>query len=586
MKTKFLALLLLCIALKVNAQSTKEPEKEKSKATLDQEFVTGSKIELNSLTPMQTDNLALLGKVWGFLKYHHPAIAKGNYNWDFELFRITPKLLVVKTVVERNELLTKWITDLGTFKTAAPQVIAPAQVKYKPNFDWFNTSGLSKALVSQLNLIKIADRTEDHYYVKLYDAETPIAIFRNEAAYANFKYPDAGYRLLALFKFWSIFEYFAPYKNLTDKPWGNVIKEYVPKFIAAKDELSYKLTVAALVAEIKDSHADISPYDNAFRNFYGTYKPNIEIVFVDQAPVVSYSNDQVIGLNSLKKGDVIQSINNVPVAQLMKEKLPYITASNYPTQLRKLALQLLRTPDTLMRVSYLRNSKVEQTTLKCFPYNRRNYTKTQPADTGFKIIDTDVAYIHPGRLNLKSLKAVMEMAMKTKAMVIDMRTYPKQSNFVWEIGKYLFTQPMDIAKYTAGSTTTPGLFTYMPDDYMKVIRIGETRTDNYKGKLMVLINEETQSLAELSVMALSTRPNTVIVGSQTAGADGTVGMPVTFPGGIASGFTQIGVYYPNGKETQRIGIVPNVVVKPTAKGIAADKDEVLEKAIALINNKK
>lgn len=586
MKIKFLVLLLLSITFNVTAQSTKETEKEKPKATLDKEFATGSKIELSALTPMQVNNLTVLGKIWGFLKYHHPVMAKGNYNWDFELFRIMPKILAVKTDAERNQLLVKWITDLGTFKTAAVKPVDAKQIKYRPNIDWFTTSGLSKTLVEQLNQIRIADRTEENYYVKLYDAETPIAIFKNEAPYATFKYPDAGYRLLGLFKFWNIFEYFAPYKNLTDKPWGNVLKEYVPKFVTAKDELGYKLTVAALVAEIKDSHADISPYDNAFRNFYGTFKPNIEIVFVDNAPVVSYSNDEVIGINTLKKGDVIQSINNVPVAHLMKEKLPYITASNLPTQLRKLALQFLRTTDTLMQVTYLRNSKVEKTTLKCFPYNRRNYTKAAPADTGFKLIDTDIAYIHPGRLNVKSLKEVMTVAMKTKAMVIDMRTYPKQSDFVWEIGKYLFAAPMEIARYTAGSTETPGLFTYMSDDYMKMLRIGETRADNYKGKLMVLINEETQSLAELSVMALSTRPNTIIVGSQTAGADGTVGMPVTFPGGLASGFTQIGVYYPNGKETQRIGIVPNVVVKPTVKGIKEDKDEVLDKAIALIRNKK
>jgi len=83
-------------------------------------------------------------------------------------------------------------------------------------------------------------------------------------------------------------------------------------------------------------------------------------------------------------------------------------------------------------------------------------------------------------------------------------------------------------------------------------------------------------------MALSARPNTIIVGSQTAGADGTVGMPVTFPGGISTGFTQIGVYYPSGKETQRVGIVPDFKVKLTVNGIKEGKDEILEKAISLV----
>lgn len=586
MKTKSLALLLFFIIFKVSAQTEKPAQPAKAKASLDQEFITGSKIELHSLSPMQTDNLALLGKVWGFLKYHHPAVAKGDYNWDFELFRITPKILAVKTLTERNEILEKWISGLGAFKTVTPKTIAAKTIKYKPDFTWMKVAGLSKSLMAQLEQLKIADRSQENYYVKLYDAETPVAIFQNEAAYASFKFPDAGYRLLALFKFWNIFEYFAPYKNIIDQPWSKVLKTYIPTFITAKDELAYKLAVAAFVAEIQDSHADVSPYDNTFKNFYGALKPNIEVVFVDNSPVVNYSHDQVQGLSTLKKGDVIQSINNVPVAQLMKEKLPYMVASNRPTQLRKLAQLFLRTNDTLMQVGYLRDGKVEKTNLKCYPYNKLNYRKTLATDTGFKMISPDVAYFHPGRSSLKQIAAVMPLANKAKAIIIDMRTYPRQTGFTWEIGKYLFSQPTDVASYTAGSTETPGLFTFLPEEYMKMVRIGESRSDHYKGMVVVLINEETQSLAELSTMALRARPNTLVVGSQTAGADGSVGMPVTFPGGLATGFTQIGVYYPDGKETQRIGIVPNVVVKPTVKGIKENKDEVLDKALDLIKNAK
>lgn len=571
--------LLLFISVKAKTQTVNPTDKDK-KAAFDKEFVNASNVKLTNLTSSQIADLALLGKLWGFLKYHHPAIAKGNYNWDFELFRIVPKILEVKTKNERNEVLSNWITGLGTFKTIDPKAITNA--KYLPNFDWFKKSGLSKNLIDQLNAIRNADRTEESYYVKLYDAETPVAIFKNESPYTSFKYPDDGYRLLSLLRFWSIYEYFSPYKNIIDKPWINILQAYIPKFIAAKDELSYKLTVASLVAETQDSHSDISPYDNAFVNFYGTYKPNVEVVFIDDLPVVSYSNDDVVGLNTLKKGDVIKAINGVPVKQIINAKLPYITASNRPTQYRKLASQFLRTNDTLMHVTYIRsNNRTEETSLKCFRYNRMNYRVPQPADSGFKIINNSIAYFHVGRIKSK-LKSVMPLAMKSKAIIIDMRTYPNPTSFAWDIGKYLFQKPTDVAKYTQGSVETPGLFTFMADAYMANVRIGETKTDDYKGKVIILINEETQSLAELSTMALSSRPNTIIVGSQTAGADGTVGMPVIFPGGISTGFTQIGVYYPNGKETQRIGIVPDFEVKPTINGIKESKDEILEKAISLI----
>ena len=45
----------------------------------------------------------------------------------------------------------------------------------------------------------------------------------------------------------------------------------------------------------------------------------------------------------------------------------------------------------------------------------------------------------------------------------------------------------------------------------------------------------------------------------------------------------IGVYYPEGKETQRIGIVPDIELKPTIEGIKKGQDELMNKAIEIIN---
>ena len=41
-------------------------------------------------------------------------------------------------------------------------------------------------------------------------------------------------------------------------------------------------------------------------------------------------------------------------------------------------------------------------------------------------------------------------------------------------------------------------------------------------------------------------------------------------------------YAPDGKDTQRIGIVPDIKVKPTIEGVKVKKDELLEKAIEII----
>ena len=46
-----------------------------------------------AMTPEKIQNLVLLGKVWGFVKYHHPRLASGELSCDNELLRILPEVL-------------------------------------------------------------------------------------------------------------------------------------------------------------------------------------------------------------------------------------------------------------------------------------------------------------------------------------------------------------------------------------------------------------------------------------------------------------------------------------------------------------
>jgi hypothetical protein len=48
----------------------------------------------------------------------------------------------------------------------------------------------------------------------------------------------------------------------------------------------------------------------------------------------------------------------------------------------------------------------------------------------------------------------------------------------------------------------------------------------------------------------------------------------------------LGIFYPDHRPTQRIGIVPDIVVVPTIKGFAAGRDDVVETAIHFIENAK
>ncbi len=60
--------------------------------------------------------------------------------------------------------------------------------------------------------------------------------------------------MLGLFRYWSIIEYFYPYKNLMDEDWNQVLYDKIPELALQKDKESYVLSIANLTIYIHDSH--------------------------------------------------------------------------------------------------------------------------------------------------------------------------------------------------------------------------------------------------------------------------------------------------------------------------------------------
>jgi len=57
----------------------------------------------------EAQKLATLCKVWGFLKYHHPKVAKGQYDWDKELVKKIPYIKSASTKNEINKMIQTFI---------------------------------------------------------------------------------------------------------------------------------------------------------------------------------------------------------------------------------------------------------------------------------------------------------------------------------------------------------------------------------------------------------------------------------------------------------------------------------------------
>lgn len=541
-------------------------------AQLDDEFDEGSKIKDIKLTPENTKVLATLGKMWGYLKYYHPKVATGDINWDYELFRFMPEFLAAGDHKKRAEASIKWINQLGDFEKGDYDDKS-LELKLKADYQWFGELRHDE-LIYLLIRLRTAKRTGKHFQMD-FAPNVGNPKIKNEAAYADFKYPDVGFRLLSLYRYWNIINYFFPYKHLTDDKWDQVMVDFVPKFVNAKNELEYKLAVLELIGKVQDTHANIWMQDDALNGFFGENISAVKIKMVEEkAMVVGYHDEEKGKASGLKMGDIITTIDGSPVEDIIKKMLPHLPASNYPTQLRDVAKKLLRTNKKILDVSYLRDGKENNIALTTFPTKDINIWKRSDQKS-WKVMDGDIGYIYPGTIKGGDIEDMKKNLLSKKGIVIDLRCYPSEF-MVFSFGNFLAPESKPFVKFTSGTLMKPGNFSFGSN-----LSVGGNDDGTYQGKVAILINEETQSQAEYTTMAFQASPNNKVFGSTTAGADGNVSS-IILPGKIRTMISGIGVYYPDGTETQRVGIVPDVEVKPTIKGMTEGRDEVLEKALEWI----
>lgn len=559
-----------------SVQTLKESEKPVYKASLDKEFDNGSKVEILNLTPERIDNLVLLGKVWGFLKYCHPEIAKGNYNWDYELFRFLPKYLNESNETKREGLILQWINYLGEINKCKACDTTSEEAFLKPDLKWIANSIVSESLKDKLHYIYNNRNQGKHFYIKMAPG-VGNPIFENENAYADMPYPDAGYRLLALYRYWNMINYFFPSKYLTDKDWNTILKEYIPKFINAKNELEYEKVAIQIIGDIQDTHANLWGGNNKIEEWKGNYFAPVHLRFIESKLVVTdYFNPELKNETGLEAGDIITKINGKNTNDIVSDLSKYYPASNEATRLRDISADMLRSQKNELEVEYLQNGTLKSKKVKLYPRNElniyRGYRKND--EKCYRLLDNNIGYITLMSIKDDDIPKIKEEFKNTRGIIIDIRNYP--STFVpFRLGSFFVSSSTPFVKFTNGKINNPGEFTFT-----KELEIPKTE-EPYKGKLIVLVNELSQSQAEYTAMAFRAGDNTTIVGSTTAGADGNVST-IMLPGGLRTMISGIGVYYPNGGETQRIGIVPDIEVRPTINGIINGKDELIEKAIELI----
>ena len=525
-----------------------------------------------SQTVSETDKAAMLCRIWGFLKYYHPLVANSNFNWDMAFTTEYKAIEHIHTKEELNLHFLQWVNSLGDVNTFPIQAMAyDTACNFNPSLTWQTDSTLSQDLAATLQNIVLHRATGKKVYVRPQPANGA-AEFTNEKTYRDMKDPERDYRMLALARYWNMIEYFFPYKYKTDQSWDSVLTEMIPVFADAGDTAAYGVALQRLIAKVNDSHANISNPDGVNVGPKSYRMPVKFKVMPDKAIVTELLNETLAAASDLHTGDVILSVNDTPVSDQIKYKGSFIGASNDAVIRRSLALILFNGKTREVSVNIERDGITTTRTIKRYTLEEINYKAPKKADEpSYKILTPIIGYINMGTLKAKEVKKALNSFNDMHAIIFDLRTYPNWT--IYEICNYLAAEKTPFVKCISPNINYPGK--YLCDD---PTTFGEQKEAPYKGRVIILINEQTQSRAEWTAMALRALPNSICIGSQTAAADGNVSS-IVLPGNYRVLMTGLGVYYPDGRETQRIGIKPDVYVEPTVDGMRQGKDEVLERAV-------
>ncbi len=549
-------------------------ERLKSVIELDHQFDGGSGVSVSQLTPTQINNLVTLGRVWGFLKYHHPKVTSGQIHWDYELFRVLPTVLASKDRSAANAVFADWITKLGPISLChSCAKLEGNNVYFNPDLNWIRDPLVLGADVSETLQFTYANRVPKQQFYLSMLATTHNPDFQHELAYPFVKLPDAGFQLLGLYRFWNIVEYWSPYRDVIGENWSQVLAEFIPRVMLAKNAESYQQELMAAITRLHDGHAALwSPLQ--VRPPIGKCRVPIKIRFVQNQPVVVATSSSDTGAAALQIGDVITELDGVPVDKLLHDWMPYYSGSNEVARLRDIGKSMTNggCGDLTLRVE--RNRQMVNLTLKRDEPVGWDFPTHDLAGQTFRLLSKDVAYLKLSSVQQNEAAHYVQEAAGTKGLIIDIRNYPSQF-MVFALGGLLVDTSRAFARFTEGDLSNPGTFRWGDVENL------EPLTPHYPGKVVVLVDEVSQSQAEYTAMAFRASPHTIIVGSTTAGADGNVSV-FALPGGLRTGISGIGVFYPDKAPTQRIGIVPNITATPTIAGIRAGRDEVLEAGVRQI----
>lgn len=370
---------------------------------------------------------------------------------------------------------------------------------------------------------------------------------------------------------WNIFQHFYPYWDVVKTDWPAQLPIAFTSAYKDKNAQDFKQTLRRLVATLKDGHGKVNyvrepdPNNRAFP-FAWEWIENQLVV----TRVADKENKDV------QVGDVVLEIDGVNALDALKEFDPYISSGN-ENYIRMISTYDLAAgkEGTRAVIKMKRGDKIHKATIDRSLPIMKYYSLVRNKREKYKKIGDDIHYMHLANISMKEIQEKLPELEKAKGIICDLRGYPNGNH---DLIKHLLKE-----KDTHKWMFTPRVI--YPDHEKVTYRESgwglEPAEPHLSAKIVFITNCWAGSYAESYMGYIKGYKLATIVGGATAGANGNVN-PFDLPGGYNVRWTGMKVLTHDGSTHHTVGVLPDVPMQRTIKGVLEGRDELLEKAIEIV----
>ncbi|MBK8101563.1 MAG: hypothetical protein IPK26_31160 [Planctomycetes bacterium] len=378
-------------------------------------------------------------------------------------------------------------------------------------------------------------------------------------------------RLAAVSLVWVVMEHFYPYFDVVAVDWPAVLRRTLVDAADDSDAREFGDTLRRMVASLQDGHGFVGPASG------GSSLP-LALTWAGNDLVVTGVTPAAADL--AKVGDIVLAIDGKPVAEHYRDLTPIIGASTEGHR-RSTATWLLqaRAGGDPAQVELRDHAGATRTVTlareasgpaEAWPARAKNGAEVAPG----------IVYFNLDRADDRALKEVLPILASAKGVIFDLRGYPGSAGVT--VLRHLVVEASQSARWGIPVVTSPARADWQWEESGRwQLRPSEPHIG---GQIAFLTDGQAVSYAESVMGIVEAYHLGEIVGATTAGTNGNVN-PFEVPGGFTIWWTGMRVLKHDGSRHHGVGIAPTVAVEPTAGGIAAGKDEVLDKAIEVLQKK-